>query len=267
MWWNWLGWPNYMRCWRDLCGLYDNSNHQFCYLCRPIVHIDSWNSSNDCRGMLCITTSISLKANSKLNDLFKMYNGDRITTKDQFQYWQTEISQLLQRYELGTLPGCPASLLPFVSGNTLTINCGNSGKSMSLSVTITYPSSGTAPYPTILVYGGGSLPAPSRVTMIDFNNDDLAAQVGTSSRGQGKFYTLYRSGHSVGATTAWAWGVSRVIDALEQVTTARIDTTKIGVTRCSLNGKGDLLAGAFNNCIASTHPKNRVLVNQYVGGF
>ncbi|PON24180.1 Cip2 [Trichoderma gamsii] len=199
--------------------------------------------------------SISLKSNSKLNDLFTMFNGDKVTTKAQFACRQAEISQLVQRYELGTLPGRPATLTASFSGNTLTINCGDSGKSMSFSVTITYPSSGSAPYPAIIAYGGGSLPAPAGVAMINFNNDDMAAQVNTGSRGQGKFYTLYGSGHSAGAMTAWAWGVSRVIDALEQVTAARIDTTRIGVTGCSRNGKGALLAGAFDNRVALTLPQ------------
>lgn len=184
-----------------------------------------------------------------------MFNGDKVTTKDQFLCRQAEISQLLQRYELGILPGRPATLTASFSGNTLTINCGDSGKSMSFSVTITYSSSGTAPYPAIIAYGGGSLPAPAGVAMINFNNDDMAAQVNTGSRGQGKFYTLYGSGHSAGAMTAWAWGVSRVIDAIEQVTTARIDTKRIGVTGCSRNGKGALLAGAFDNRIALTLPQ------------
>ncbi|RFU80697.1 carbohydrate esterase family 15 [Trichoderma arundinaceum] len=184
-----------------------------------------------------------------------MFNGDKVTTKQHFLCRQTEISQLLQKYELGTLPGAPATLTASFSGNTLKINCGDSGKSISFSVTITYPSSGTAPYPAIIGYGGGSLPAPAGVAMINFNNDDMAAQVNTGSRGQGKFYDLYGKGHSAGAMTAWAWGVSRVIDALEHVTAARIDTTKIGVTGCSRNGKGAMVAGAFDNRIALTLPQ------------
>jgi hypothetical protein len=50
---------------------------------------------------------------------------------------------------------------------------------MSFAVTITYPSTGTAPYPAIIAYGGGSIPAPAGVAMINFNNDDMAAQVST----------------------------------------------------------------------------------------
>jgi hypothetical protein len=137
----------------------------------------------------------------------------------------------------------------------LTINCGEAGKSISFSVTITYPSSGTAPYPAIIGYGGGSLPAPAGVAMINFNNDDIAAQASTGSRGQGKFYTLYGSGHSAGALTAWAWGVGRIIDALEKTSTARIDTKRLGVTGCSRNGKGAMVAGALNPRIALTLPQ------------
>ncbi|UKZ74864.1 carbohydrate-binding module 1 [Trichoderma virens FT-333] len=188
--------------------------------------------------------SISLKANPKLNDLFTMFNGDKVTTKDKFLCRQAEMSELIQRYELGTLPGRPATVTASFSGNTLTINCGDSGKSISFTVTISYPSSGTAPYPAIIGYGGGSLPAPAGVAMINFNNDNIAAQVNTGSRGQGKFYDLYGKGHSAGAMTAWAWGVSRVIDALELVPAARIDATRIGVTGCSRNGKGAMESGA-----------------------
>jgi hypothetical protein len=91
--------------------------------------------------------------------------------------------------------------------------------------------------------------------MINFNCDDMAAQVSTGSRGQGKFYDLYGSGASAGAMTAWAWGVSRVIDALEVTSSAKIDTTRIGVTGCSRNGKGALLAGAFDTRIVLTLPQ------------
>jgi len=42
-----------------------------------------------------------------------------------------------------------------------------------------------------------------------------------------------------------AWGLSRIIDALEITSSARINTSKIGGTGCSRNGKGALVAGAF----------------------
>lgn len=83
----------------------------------------------------------------------------------------------------------------------------------------------------------------------------MAAQVNSGSRGQGKFYTLYGSGHSASAMTAWAWGVSRIIDALETTPGVNINLQKIGVSGCSRNGKGALVAGAFDTRIALTIPQ------------
>jgi len=143
-----------------------------------------------------------------------------------------------------------------LSGNTLTINVSDNGKSISFSVTITYPTSGTAPFPAIIGNGGISFPTPSGVALINFNNNDIALQNDASSRGQGKFYTLYGSNASASAMMAWAWGISRVIDALEIVSgNARIDLTKLAVSGCSRNGKGALVAGAFEPRIALTIPQ------------
>ena len=71
----------------------------------------------------------------------------------------------------------------------------------------------------------------------------------------GKFYDLYGSNASAGALMAWAWGISRVVDALEKTPTARINTHSLGVTGCSRNGKGALVAGAFEPRIALTIPQ------------
>jgi hypothetical protein len=54
---------------------------------------------------------------------------------------------------------------------------------------------------------------------------------------------------------AWAWGVSRLIDALEATPAAQIDPLRLGVTGCSRNGKGALIAGAFDERIALTIPQ------------
>jgi hypothetical protein len=69
----------------------------------------------------------------------------------------------------------------------------------------------------------------------------------------GLMYTLY--GNSVtksGALIGWAWGLSRIIDALEKVPEAGIDTKRIAVTGCSRNGKGALAMGAFDERVALT---------------
>ena len=55
--------------------------------------------------------------------------------------------------------------------------------------------------------------------------------------------------------TAWVWGLSRIIDSLEVTPAAHINTAKIAVTGCSRDGKGALMAGAFEERIALTIPQ------------
>ncbi|CAG7849728.1 SubName: Full=Uncharacterized protein {ECO:0000313/EMBL:CCA74892.1} [Serendipita indica DSM 11827] len=191
----------------------------------------------------------------KLPDPFQRASGSRVTTKAEWQCRREEISQLMQTNELGTKPPKPSSVTGSMSGNTLTINVSEAGKSISFSISISYPSSGTAPYPAIIAYGAMSIPTPAGVAVITFNNDDIAAQQNSGSRGSGKFYTLYGSNHSAGALIAWAWGVSRIIDAIETTTNVRINPAKIGVTGCSRNGKGAIVAGAFDTRVALTIPQ------------
>ena len=50
----------------------------------------------------------------------------------------------------------------------------------------------------------------------------------------------------------WAWGVSRLIDALEILPGAGIDTKRLAVSGCSFQGKMALYAGAFDERIALT---------------
>ncbi|KAL9112064.1 MAG: hypothetical protein Q9227_003684 [Pyrenula ochraceoflavens] len=192
---------------------------------------------------------------SKLPNPFQLVSGATVTTKAQWACRQKEISQLMQQTELGTLPSTVPTVTSSMSGNTMTINVSDNGKSISFSVSIKPPTSGSAPYPAIIAYGGASIPIPNTVATITFNNDDIAAQNSASSRGQGKYYTLYGSNASAGAMTAWAWAVSRIIDALQKTPSANIDTTRVGVTGCSRNGKGAFVAGALDSRIALTIPQ------------
>jgi len=129
------------------------------------------------------------------------------------------------------------------------------GRTVSFTLKIAYPPNGTAPYPAIIAFGGLSIPAPSGVAIITYNNDDIGAQLNQSSRGQGKFFELYPELGANGAMVAWAWGISRILDVLETLPEANINTKKIAVTGCSRNGKGALVAGALDSRIALTIPQ------------
>ena len=53
---------------------------------------------------------------------------------------------------------------------------------------------------------------------------------------------------------AWAWGVSRIIDVIEQSGGSILKADAIGVTGCSRFGKGAFVIGAFDQRIALTMP-------------
>ncbi|KAK7040161.1 carbohydrate-binding module 1 [Paramarasmius palmivorus] len=163
-----------------------------------------------------IPSNPTTTSNAKLPDPFTFAGGTKVQTRDDWTCRADEISQLLQKYELGTKPPKPSTLTASYSGGKLTINASEGGKSISFSASISSA---------------------------------------LWNRGQGKFYNLYGSNHSAGAMMAWSWGISRIIDALEITPGANIDTKRIGVTGCSRNGKGTLVAGAFEPRIALTIPQ------------
>ncbi|KZS97071.1 hypothetical protein SISNIDRAFT_477393 [Sistotremastrum niveocremeum HHB9708] len=194
-------------------------------------------------------------SDAKLPDPFTFFGGSPVQTKADWACRAAEIDALFQKDELGAIPGPPTTLTASYSNKVLTITVSNGGTSISFAPTITYPTTGSAPYPAIIAYDGGSIPIPNTVATINFNIDEFAQQNDGTSRGVGKFYTLFGSNASAGAMAAWAWGVSRIIDALQITPSANINLSKIGVTGCSRNGKGAFVAGAFDSRIALTIPQ------------
>lgn len=202
-----------------------------------------------------LPSSYTAPSNAKLPDPFTFINGTAITSKTQWPCRAQEISSMFQRYELGDLPPKPSSISATFSSNVLKITITNAGKSITMSAKITLPSSGKAPYPAIITIGGSSIPIPATVATIAFDNDAMAAQQSSSSHGTGLFFDLYGKSANTGALLAWGWGVSRLIDGLELTPTTNIDTSRLGVTGCSRNGKGAFIVGAFEPRIALTIPQ------------
>jgi len=54
---------------------------------------------------------------------------------------------------------------------------------------------------------------------------------------------------------AWSWGISRIIDVIQETGSKIFDVTRLAVTGCSRNGKGAIVAGAFDERIALTIPQ------------
>jgi hypothetical protein len=201
-----------------------------------------------------VPTTFPTTTNAKLPNPFKFFNGDDVKTKADFECKNKEVSAAMQAQELGTLPPKPSTVTGTLSGSSLSISSTEGGKTVSFSVSIKKPS-GSGPFPAIIAYGAASIPVPAGVATITFDNGVIGAQGGQSDRGKGKFFDLYGSGHSAGALTAWAWGVDRIIDALEATPAAGIDTKRLGVTGCSRNGKGAFVAAALVNRIALGIPQ------------
>jgi hypothetical protein len=198
-----------------------------------------------------------------LPDPFQSLDGTRITSADQWACRRVEIGAQAAAYELGDKPDKPATVTGAFDGTStpaqLTVTASDGTKMITFAATVTLPTTGTPPYPAMIGIGGISIDAAGLngmgIATIIFPNDTVAQQVDGSSRGKGVFYDLYGSTHSAGAMMAWAWGVSRLIDAIETTPAAQIDATRLGVTGCSRNGKGALIVGAFDERIALTIPQ------------
>ncbi|KAK0627905.1 hypothetical protein B0T14DRAFT_146311 [Immersiella caudata] len=191
----------------------------------------------------------------KLPDPFTFLNGTKVTTLADWACRRSEISSLLQRYELGPLPPGTPTVAATLTSNRLTITITTSSRTITITPTIRLPTSGSPPFPAVIALGGSpSLPIPSSVAVISYNNEEIAA---TDPRGRGKFFDLYGTATKTGGLLAWSWGVSRILDALELLGSSltKIDTKRIAVTGCSRNGKGAMVSGAFDTRIALTLPQ------------
>lgn len=200
----------------------------------------------------------SLPQNPKLPDPFTSLSGTRVSTLLEWRNRREELSKLAQAFVYGTKPPKPSGVSASFSAGKLTLTCSDGGKSISFSVTITLPPTGAPPYPALIVLGSYALPpvVSGGVATIAFNNDEMAQQLDKTSRGKGKFFDLYGTSIDSGSLIAWAWGVSRVIDGLEQTAPLHgLDVTRLAVTGCSRNGKGALACGAFDERIALTIPQ------------
>jgi hypothetical protein len=199
----------------------------------------------------------ALESIDKLPDPFVMMDGTPVTTRAQWVCRRAEISAMIQKWEAGIKPAKPAEVTGAKSGNGIEVTVSDgAGKTMKFSASISLPTGGTGPYPAMIGLAGGSLPANTLknlgVATINFGNDQMGNQSG--GRGTGQFFD-FNGKVDAGALLAWAWGVSRLIDALEVTPDANIDTKHLGITGCSRNGKGALMIGAMDARIALTVPQ------------
>ncbi|SHI29022.1 hypothetical protein [Fibrobacter sp. UWP2] len=195
--------------------------------------------------------------NAKLPDPFMGLDGKRISTKAEWKCRREEIGAMYEKLMFGTKPRNPEKVEGSYSGGKLTIKVTDKGKSGSFSVKISNAGTKDNPKPAMIGFGGGMMGGCGSlgnatngldIAQITFNPDDVAPE-----SGGGMFFQLYNQGQ--GTIIAWAWGVSRIIDALEKTPEAGIDVHHLAMTGCSRWGKGTLAVGAFDERIALTIPQ------------
>jgi len=201
-----------------------------------------------------------------LPDPFAWANGKGRSTK--FSDWEkrrNEIKAQFENYEIGRKPLRPETITATFVRNkdsatigTLTVNVIENGQTLTLVSQVAFPT-GKGPFAAVIGMNSlnGSIPADiftdRSIIRIRFAHN----QVTTYNRPQNTdpFYKLYPDQNidNAGQYSAWAWGISRIIDGLELVQSdLPVDLKHIAVTGCSYAGKMALIAGAFDERITLT---------------
>ena len=182
-----------------------------------------------------------------------------------FSDWEKRrniISAQIQHYGIGEKPAVkPEQVKARMAGDTLFVDVMVNGETLTLRSEIRYPKTGEAPY--ALMIGTDMIALPRQL----FADRPIATATFTSAqvndykqfgkhhdRGEHHFDRLYPALKDNGAYSEWAWGMSRLIDGLQQLgpEVTKIDVSHIGVTGCSYAGKMALYCGAFDERIALT---------------
>lgn len=170
---------------------------------------------------------------------------------------RAEIGAEIQHYEIGRKPVVSRDCVKAeLAGDTLRVTVTVGDEALTLVSPIVYPE-GDGPFPAIIGIGqgSGSLPAElftkRNIAQIAFDFRQVMSH--TQTRGKEPINRLYPELVEMGAYAAWSWGISRIIDGLEQLgPQSRIDLKHLAVSGCSFAGKMALFAGAFDERIALT---------------
>jgi fibronectin type 3 domain-containing protein len=223
----------------------------------PLVY-DAENTGSD--WLIPYLPSINeLPVIQSLPDPFKWADGrSRITNYSDWRYRRNEIKAQIEYYEIGPKPDRPDSITASYSNGTLTVNVTVNGKTLTLNSAVILPE-GTGPFPAIIGMNSPSgsisseLLSSRNIARITYSHNQVTAY--NNPQNTDPYYQLYPylNTENTGQYSAWAWGVSRIIDGLELVQAdLPIDLSHIAVTGCSYAGKMALFAGAFDERVALT---------------
>ena len=172
------------------------------------------------------------------------------------------IAAQIQHYGIGEKPAVtPEQVKARMVGDTLIVDVTVNGQTLTLRSEIHYPQTGPAPF--ALMIGTSMISLPRQLfddrpiaTMVYHEKqvNDYGQWGRHHERGEHDFDRLYPALKDNGAYSEWAWGLSRLLDGLQQLGTevTKIDMSHIGVTGCSYAGKMALYCGACDERVALT---------------
>ena len=173
---------------------------------------------------------------------------------------RSDISHMIQHYGIGIKPAVEKGQVSArMNGDTLLVEVTVNGQKMRLQSEIRYPKVGQPPYALMIGTSMMSLPRQlfddRPIAIMNFHEKQVNdyGQFGRHhERGEHDFDRLYPELSKNGAYSMWAWGLSRLIDGLQQLgpEVTKIDTKHIGVAGCSYAGKMALYCGAFDERVA-----------------
>lgn len=185
-----------------------------------------------------------------------------------FGDWERQrnvIGAQIQHYGIGEKPAVTSDQIKArMAGDTLIVDVTVNGQTLTLRSEIRYPATAPETGSTYaLMIGTSGIALPKQLfddrpiaTMVFHEKqvNDYGQWGRHHERGEHNFDRLYPELKDNGAYSEWAWGLSRLLDGLQQLgpEVTKIDMSRIGVTGCSYAGKMALYCGAFDERVALT---------------
>ena len=199
----------------------------------------------------------------ELPDPLLMNDGkSKVTDLKDWTLRRQEIADMIQTYGIGQKPDVPAGAVKArMDGDTLIADVTIDGQTLTLKSCLHYPKTGQPPYALMIGTSMLALPKPifqdRPIATMNYHENqvnDYSQWRKHHERGEHAFDRLYPHLKDNGAYSEWAWGLSRLIDALEQLGAeqTKIDVKRIGISGCSYAGKMALFCGAFDERVALT---------------
>lgn len=208
-----------------------------------------------------------------LPDPFTPYlGGARDVSFAGWEARRAEFKSSIEQYEIGTKPDASdvtvaATYTPTnATAGTLrvVVTRPSNGRSLTLTSAVALPAAINGSVPAIIGMNSpsGSVPADiftsRNIARITYSHNNVTTYLGKSANNP--FYLMYPEYAATGIHgqyAAWSWGVSRLLDGIQQLANQAgsplpIDMSHVGVTGCSYAGKMALYAGALDERIALT---------------